>query len=60
MKTLALAIAGVTLVVLQSISAAESPRPQELRFVFITCCRDEAFFNPVRKGMEDAARAMNA
>jgi simple sugar transport system substrate-binding protein len=46
-------------VVLPSADAAESSRPRELRFVFITCCRDEAFFNPVKKGMSDAARAMN-
>ncbi len=30
-----------------------------LRFVFITCCRDEAFFGPVKQGLRDAARAMD-
>jgi len=30
-----------------------------LRFVFITCCRDEAFFGPLKQGMRDAARAMD-
>ncbi len=29
-----------------------------LRFVFITTCRDEAFFGPVKQGMRDAARRM--
>lgn len=30
-----------------------------LRFVFITFCREQAFFIPVQKGMEDAARELN-
>lgn len=47
------------MMVLQSAGEAAPPRPKQLRFVFITCCRDEAFFNPVKQGMEDAARAMN-
>lgn len=39
---------------------AQAPLPaKQLRVVFITCCRDEAFFGPVKKGMADAARAMN-
>jgi len=59
MKTAALALAGVAIVVLQSVGEAEPPRAKELRFVFITCCRDEAFFRPVKKGMADAARAMD-
>jgi simple sugar transport system substrate-binding protein len=29
------------------------------RFIFITCCVDEEFFNPVKKGMHDAAALMN-
>lgn len=36
-------------------SAAEG----RLRFVFITCCRDEAFFGPVKQGLRDAARALD-
>jgi simple sugar transport system substrate-binding protein len=36
-----------------------APAPKPLRFAFITCCRDEAFFDPVKQGMADAARAMN-
>jgi len=47
------------MMVFQSPGEAAPPRPKQLRFVFSTCCRDEAFFNPVKKGMEDAARAMN-
>jgi ABC-type sugar transport system substrate-binding protein len=59
MKTLAFAIVEMMLVVVPLAPAAQPPSPQELRFIFITCCRDEAFFNPVKKGMADAARAMN-
>lgn len=35
---------------------AEGKEP--LRFIFITCCKDEAFFTPVKKGMQEAAAAM--
>ena len=49
-----LLVAAMSCVALNPV-AAEEP----LRFVFITCCRDEAFFGPVKKGMADAARAMN-
>jgi len=40
------------------------PRPavlgeETLRLIFITPCRDEAFFGPVKKGMNDAAKMMN-
>jgi len=59
MKTTTLPLAGVAIVVLQSVCEAQPPGAKELRFVFITCCRDEAFFGPVKKGMADAARAMN-
>jgi ABC-type sugar transport system substrate-binding protein len=30
-----------------------------LRLVFITCCVDQAFFVPVKKGMHDAAKMMD-
>ena len=29
-----------------------------LRFAFITCCKDSPFFEPVKKGMRDAAKKM--
>jgi len=29
-----------------------------LRFAFITCCKDAPFFEPVKKGMHDAAKKM--
>jgi simple sugar transport system substrate-binding protein len=32
---------------------------QRLKFVFITCCVDEPFFGPVKKGMHDAAKMMD-
>jgi simple sugar transport system substrate-binding protein len=31
---------------------------EPLRLIFITCCKDEAFFVPVKKGMQEAAAAM--
>jgi len=31
---------------------------RKLRFVFITCAVDQAFFAPVKKGMQDAARML--
>ena len=37
--------------------AAESQR--RLKLVFITCCVDQAFFGPVKKGMHDAAKMMD-
>jgi simple sugar transport system substrate-binding protein len=37
--------------------AAESQR--RLKLVFITCCVDEAFFGPIKKGMHDAAKMMD-
>ena len=58
MKTLAWILTPMALVWGSIVGAAQTARPDELRFVFITCCRDEAFFNPVKKGMADAARAM--
>jgi simple sugar transport system substrate-binding protein len=37
--------------------AAESQH--RLKLVFITCCVDQAFFGPVKKGMHDAAKMMD-
>jgi simple sugar transport system substrate-binding protein len=37
--------------------AAETQR--RLKLVFITCCVDEPFFAPVKKGMHDAAKMMD-
>jgi simple sugar transport system substrate-binding protein len=37
--------------------AAENNR--RLKLVFITCCVDEPFFGPVKKGMHDAAKMMD-
>jgi simple sugar transport system substrate-binding protein len=37
--------------------AAEGPR--RLKLVFITCCIDEPFFGPVKKGMNDAAKMLD-
>jgi simple sugar transport system substrate-binding protein len=52
LRALAIWPALLTLQV-RSSSAAEPPH-----FVFITTCADEAFFKAVRRGMEDAAKAM--
>lgn len=45
--------------VLPGVARSQPSDSRPLRFVFITCCRDEAFFDPVKKGMADAARAMD-
>ena len=37
---------------------AKKPKSDKLRFAFITCAVDAKFFEPVRKGMNDAARMM--
>jgi simple sugar transport system substrate-binding protein len=43
-----------------ALSAAEAPAPKEpLRLVFITCAVDAKFFEPVKRGMQDAARMLN-
>jgi simple sugar transport system substrate-binding protein len=45
----------------ETLSAAAKPSAEKtLRFVFVTTCKDEAFFKPVKKGIADAARLMNA
>ncbi len=59
MKSLAWGLACAAMVLGGAVGGAQTPRSDELRFVFITCCRDEAFFGPVKKGMADAARAMH-
>lgn len=51
-------LAAVLSLTFPSASRAAAPEARPLRFVFITCCRDEAFFDPVKQGMADAARAM--
>jgi simple sugar transport system substrate-binding protein len=39
--------------------AAGRPRPEEpLRLEFITCSKDARFFEPVKRGMDDAARML--
>jgi len=40
--------------------SAKTAGEQPLRFIFVTTCKDEAFFNPVKKGIADAALLMNA
>ena len=39
-------------------SSGQDARP--LRLAFITCCKDAAFFEPVKQGMNDAAAKMGA
>lgn len=34
-------------------------KEKELKFIFVTTCKNEAFFNPVKRGIADAARKMN-
>jgi simple sugar transport system substrate-binding protein len=54
-----LVLAAIVTLFPQTVRADEPSPERQLRFVFITCCRDEAFFGPVKQGMADAARAMN-
>jgi len=58
MRNPLLLVATTCVLLLPSTGRSQSPEPRPLRFQFITCCRDEAFFDPVKKGMQDAARAM--
>ncbi len=45
--------------VLASVTICPAANPEKpLRLVFITCCRDEAFFAPVKQGMHDAAKML--
>ncbi|MGD9128526.1 MAG: substrate-binding domain-containing protein [Planctomycetia bacterium] len=47
------------LVVLTIAHGAETKdKKTRLRFAFITCCKDAKFFEPVKKGMQDAAEKM--
>jgi len=43
---------------LESIKSQLPAAQRPLRLAFITCCKDAVFFQPVRKGMEDAAAKM--
>ena len=47
-------MAGVLDANMQAIESVSRP----LRLAFITCCKDAPFFEPVKKGMEDAAKKM--
>lgn len=37
---------------------SQPPEKAPLRLAFITCCKDAVFFDPVKKGMRDAAEKM--
>lgn len=43
---------------LTSSAAAQPSDDRPLRLAFITCCKDAVFFEPVKKGMRDAAAKM--
>ena len=62
-KTILLGGLFYLLVILTIAQGAEAPKDQKksprLRFAFITCCKDAAFFEPVKKGMHDAAEKMD-
>lgn len=49
-----LALLAVSALCTSATQAQEKP----LRLAFITCCKDAAFFEPVKKGMQDAAQKM--
>jgi simple sugar transport system substrate-binding protein len=46
------------LLIVPMLAVAQPPAQRPLRLVFISTCRDEAFFNPVKKGMADAAKLL--
>ena len=54
-EMLLLAASLASMLLVAAVAQAKDP----LRFVFISVCKDEAFFDPVKKGMQDAARAMD-
>jgi len=58
-------LAGVAAMVIAPamVAAADAPTKSDkttkpLRLAFITCCKDAVFFEPVKKGMRDAAEKM--
>ncbi len=57
MKKTALLVAAFLAVMI--LAAGHVPAKKPLRFIFISCCQNEAFFDPIKKGMQDAAAAMN-
>lgn len=57
MKKTPLLVAACLIAMIFTSGLAQAGEP--LRFIFISHCEDEAFFNPVKKGMQDAAAAMN-
>jgi simple sugar transport system substrate-binding protein len=54
-KFVLIAIVFASWLLVAEFAGAKEP----LKFIFITTCKDEAFFEPVKKGMSDAAKAMN-
>jgi simple sugar transport system substrate-binding protein len=54
-----LVAASVYVLAFASMGSGAPPEVRPLRLIFITCCKDAAFFQPVKKGMADAARAMD-
>ena len=57
MKETALLLTASMAAMILAGAVAQANEP--LRFVFITCNKGEAFFEPLKQGMRDAARAMN-
>ena len=43
----------------EMLTANANAKEKTLKFIFVTTCKDEAFFKPVKKGIADAARKMN-
>src|SRR4051812_14715078 len=56
-STLVILVASLSLFSSRFSCATESQ--QRLKLVFVTCCVDEPFFGPVKKGMHDAAKMMD-
>ena len=43
----------------ETLTSDANVKEKALKFIFVTTCKGEAFFNPVKKGIADAARKMN-
>src|SRR5882757_208705 len=54
-----LAILAASLVFFASHLLRADESQKHLKLVFVTCCVDEPFFGPVKKGMHDAAKMMD-
>jgi simple sugar transport system substrate-binding protein len=58
-RVLVCSVLAGTFVLLDVCKSYATDGQHRLKLVFITCCVDQAFFAPVKKGMNDAAKMMD-